>query len=327
MNSEPVLGGSGPSLPEGPQLPPGEHPMTRIFLGPDGLRVGWRLLIAISLWFVLSGILPLLLIWIPGVRALITHLSAPLIITPATLLFGDGITASAALLTALVMTKIEHRSFAAYGLPGREAFGKRFWQGALYGFAMISLLMGAIAALHGFSVQGLSLNAATAAKFGLLYFAGFIAVGMFEEFSFRGYLQSTLQLSAGFWPTAAILAVVFGAIHLGNPGEAKYGAVMAGAFGLLAAFTLRRTGSIWFAIGLHSMWDWGETFFYSVRDSGVPAAGHLVNSQFHGPSWLTGGTVGPEGSVIVFGVLGVSALVIHLLFPTRQFPAPERRQQ
>lgn len=292
--------------------------MTRIFLGPLGLRVGWRLVIALSMWFALSGVVPVLIIWIPGVRAMVAHLSAPLVLTPATLLFGDGVTATAALLTALVMSKIEHRSFVAYGLPGREAFGKRFWQGALYGFAMISLLMGVIAALHGFSVHGLTLNALAATRYGLLYFAGFITVGLFEEFAFRGYLQSTLQLAAGFWPAAAILAIAFGAIHLNNPGEAKYGAIMAGVFGLLAAFTLRRTGSIWFAIGLHTMWDWGETFFYSVRDSGVPATGHLMNSGFHGPTWLTGGTVGPEGSLIVFGVLGISALVIHFLFPARK---------
>jgi len=321
MNSEPLPGRSGPDATNRPSLPPGEHPMTRIFLGPDGLRIGWRLVIAISMWFVLSGIVPMLFIWIPGVRALVTHLSAPLLLTPAVLLFTDGIITIAALLTALVMTKIEHRSFAAYGLPGRAAFGKRFWQGALYGFAMISLLMGLIAALHGFSVHGLSLNAPAATRYGLLYFAGFITVGMFEEFAFRGYLQSTLQLAAGFWPAAAILAVGFGAIHLGNPGEAKFGALMAGLFGLLAAFTLRRTGNIWFAIGLHTMWDWGETFFYSVRDSGVPAAGHLINSDFHGPTWLTGGTVGPEGSLIVFGVLGISAVGIHFIFPARKFPA------
>jgi len=301
--------------------------MTRVFLGSEGLRVGWRLVIAISLWFVLTGLLPILLIWIPDVRVLIAHLTATVVLTPATLLFTDGVTASAALLTALVMTKIEHRSFGAYGLPWREAFGKRFWQGALYGFAMISVLLGVIAGLHGFSVHGLALNVPAATRYALLYLAGFIVVALFEEFAFRGYLQSTLQLITGFWPAAAILAVGFGTIHLGNPGEAKYGAIMAGFFGLLAAFTLRRTGSIWFAIGLHTMWDWGETFLYSVRDSGVPATGHLMNSEFHGPTWLTGGTVGPEGSLIVFGVLGISALVFHFLFPAREFPADAESQQ
>jgi len=143
-------------------------------------------------------------------------------------------------------------------------------------------------------------------------------VAIFEEFSFRGYLQATLGSGIGFWPAAVILAVAFGGIHLRNPGEAKYGALMAGSFGLLAAFSLRRTGNIWFAIGMHAAWDWGETFFYSVPDSGMPAKGHLLNSSFHGPNWLTGGTVGPEASVFAFIVLALSAAAIHCLFPAKQ---------
>src|SRR5579875_1233615 len=175
------------------------------------------------------------------------------------------------------------------------------------------------AARHGgFSVSGILLRGLAAVRFAFLYFLGFIAVAIFEEFSFRGYLQSTLQLAAGFWPAAVILAVVFGALHLGNRGEAAFGAVMAGCFGLLAAFTLRRTGTIWFAIGVHALWDWGETYFYSVRDSGTAATGSLLRSDFHGPTWLTGGSVGPEGSAIVFIVLAIAALGIHFLLPARK---------
>lgn len=290
--------------------------MTGLFFGPNGFRVGWRILVALAVWLVIAGFLPVLLVWIPGIRAMLRSLTASrTILTPEAVLFSDGIVAFAALLTAAAMTRVEKRSFAAYGLPGRAAFGKRFWQGALYGFAMIGLLMGVIAAFHGFSISGVSLSATAAVRYGFLYLIGFVAVAMFEEFAFRGYLQSTLQLAVGFWPAAVILAIAFGALHLANPGEAKFGAVMAGCFGLLAAFTLRRTGNIWFAIGLHTLWDWGETYFYSVRDSGVPAVGHLLNSNFHGPTWLTGGTVGPEGSLFVFVVLGVSSLVFHFLFP------------
>jgi membrane protease YdiL (CAAX protease family) len=315
MNVEPEST-DGPPPSERPTEPLRGHPLTTFFFGPDGLRVGWRLAIAILLWFIFAGILSWLVMWIPGVHAILRSRGA-IVLTPTTVLESEGILAAAALLTGLVMSRIERRSFADYGLPGRAAFGKRFWQGAIYGFAMISLLMGLIAVLHGFSVNGILVRGLEAARFAFLYFLGFIAVAIFEEFSFRGYLQSTLQLAAGFWPAAAILAVIFGAIHLGNRGEAAFGAVMAGCFGLLAAFTLRRTGTIWFAIGLHALWDWGETYFYSVRDSGTAATGSLLRSDFHGPSWLTGGSVGPEGSAIVFVVLVIAAVGIHFLLPAR----------
>lgn len=293
--------------------------MTWVFLGPDGLRVGWRLVIAVATWFVLSGVLPVAIVWIPGVREILRQLTIrPVVLTPGLVLFLDGIPAAAALVTALIMARVENRSFAEYGLPGRAAFGKRFWQGVLFGLGMISLLMGLIAALHGYSVSGVDLRGFAALRYALFYFVGFIAVAVFEEFSFRGYLQSTLQLAAGFWPAALVLAVAFGAIHLTNPSEGAYGVLMAGCFGLLAAFTLWRTGDIWFAIGLHTVWDWGETYFYSVRDSGAPASGHLLRSEFHGPTWLTGGSIGPEGSALAFAVLVAAGLGIHLLFPRRQ---------
>jgi CAAX protease family protein len=307
--------GSGRPSPDNGELLAAQHPITRVFLGPKGFRVGWRLVFAVALWFVISGLLPLLLIWIPGARALLASVRSPRFITPSLLLLADGITASAALLAAAVMSRIESRSFAEYGFPAKAAFGKRFWQGCVCGFAMISLLMGLTAALHGFSISGVDLHGFLVARYAFLYFAGFIVVAVFEEFSFRGYLQSTLQLATGFWPAAVIWAVAFGAIHVANPGESVFGLIMVGCFGLFAAFTLRRTGSVWFAIGLHAAWDWGETFFYSVRDSGVPATGHLLNSQFRGPVWLTGGDVGPEGSLIVFAVLVLSAVALHFLFP------------
>jgi hypothetical protein len=178
--------------------------------------------------------------------------------------------------------------------------------------------MALIAALHGFSIGGAALSGAEAVKYGALYGIGFILVVFFGEFSFRGYMQATLGSGIGFWPAAIVLSLVFGAIHLANSGEAVLGAVTAGAFGLVAAFSLFRTGSIWLAIGMHASWDWGETYLYSVPDSGQPAQGHLLNVGFHGPTWLTGGTVGPEGSALAILVLLIWALAINFLFPAKQ---------
>jgi uncharacterized protein len=131
-------------------------------------------------------------------------------------------------------------------------------------------------------------------------------------------MQAALGSGIGFWPAAIILSIVFGAIHMGNPGEAKIGGFMAGCFGLVAAFALRRTGNLWFPIGLHAAWDWGETYFYGVPDSGLVAQGRLFTSSLHGPNWLTGGSVGPEGSYLVFGILVLTAVVIHFVYPAKE---------
>jgi membrane protease YdiL (CAAX protease family) len=291
-----------------------------IFIGSNGIRAGWRALTAICLFLLLTIILQ-------GGPALIPFVHAWLAAQPkhvpsaGTLLFGEGTGAAALVIAALIMSAIEKRSFADYGLPLSETLGKRFWQGVLYGLPMISLLLALIGALHGFSIDGLDLHGGTAVRYGAVYLLVFVLVGFFEEFSFRGYLQATLSSALGFWPAAILLSICFGLLHLGNPGEAKFGALMAACFGMLAAFTLRRTGTIWLAIGMHAAWDWGETFFYSVPDSGMVARGHLMNSSFHGPGWLTGGTVGPEASVFVFVVLALAAIVVHFMFPARETAA------
>jgi uncharacterized protein len=287
-----------------------------IFMGPTGIRAGWRLLLFIFLMFVCLRATAFTLKHVPGVDAWFKA-QDPNVFTPPLAIVSEAILLFSLLVVTAVMTLIEKRTYADYCLPPNQFLGQRFWQGVPYGFAMLSLLLVLITAFHGFSLGSLALSGADALKYGGLYGIAFLMVGIFEEFSFRGYMQSTLGPAIGFWPAAIVLSILFGAIHLGNSGEAWFGAAMAGSFGILAAFALQRTGNIWFPIGMHATWDWAETFFYSVPDSGFLAKGHLFNSSFHGPTWLTGGTVGPEGSVFAFLVLIVGGIGIHFIFPKK----------
>ena len=291
-----------------------------IFMGPKGIRAGWRLLLFIFLMFACLKAEVFTLKHVPGLDAW-SKAQDPNMFAPAVAILSEGILLFALVVSTLVMAAIEKRTYADYYLPLNQFLGKRFWQGVPYGFAMLSLALGLIAALHGFSLGSVALSGSDALKFGALYAIAFLMVGLFEEFSFRGYMQATLGPGIGFWPAAIVLSIMFGAIHLSNLGEAWFGAAMAGSFGLLAAFSLQRTGNIWFPIGMHAAWDWSETFFYSVPDSGYLAKGHLFNSTFHGPTWLTGGTVGPEGSVFPFVVLIAGGVGIHFIFPKKQIGA------
>jgi hypothetical protein len=306
-----------PVLISNPPDPPRPQPATgNVFVGPNGIRTGWRLLIFLAIFIGLLSSAGFVLSRIPAVRAF-WQAQPKGALTPAGQISSEGLAVLVLLSSAFIMSKIEKRSFGDYGLPPGETLGNRFWQGVPLGLAMLSLLMALIALFHGFSLGGFAATGTEAIKYALLYGIGFILVGIFEEFSFRGYMQSTLASGIGFWPAAIVLSIVFGAIHLQNSGEAIYGAVMAGGFGLVAAFSLLRTGNLWFAIGMHASWDWGETYLYSVPDSGLIAQGHLLNSSLHGPTWLTGGTVGPEGSAFVFLVLLIWAAAIHFLFPAK----------
>jgi len=297
--------------------PPPASAVRTVFLGPNGLRAGWRILIFIALFVGQGKVLNIVLHKIPAVVAMHKGLAGDMM-TPGVLMFDEGLSVALLLLTAFWMTLIEEHTFADYYLPVKEAFGKRFWQGVPYGFAMLSLLMAIIAALHGFSIQGFATAGAVALKFALLYGIGFFFVGMTEEFLMRGYMQYTLGSGIGFWPAALLLSFLFGLGHIQNIGEDWFGAVMAGSFGILAAFALSRTGNIWFPIGMHAAWDWGETYFYGVPDSGFKAQGYLLNSTLSGPHWIAGGKVGPEGSIFALVVLVIGGIGIHFLFPAKR---------
>lgn len=297
-----------------PFSPPSEP--SGLFLGPEGVRPGWRLLVYIVLAFVTFFILSYpfymwqshlrLRLWSQPISELHFFLSA--------------------FLPAFLMAYLEHRPVGDYGLPLRSAFGKLFWIGVIWGMVSLSVLMGVLYAFGVFSPGGIVLNGARALKFGVFYALMFLLVGLLEEFVTRGYTQFTLTDGIGFWPAAILLSVAFGAIHSQNPGETWIGLMAAGVIGLFFCFTLRRTGNLWFAVGFHASWDWGETYFYSVPDSGGVFPGHLLNSSFQGSPWLTGGTVGPEGSVFLFVLIAGLWFGIDRFYPQVQYPrvrAPE----
>jgi len=227
----------------------------------------------------------------------------------------EGCMMLAAILPGFVMARIEGKSFGDCGLPAQHAFRRNFWVGTLWGITSLSILMLALRVTGAVEFGSLSLHGARIFKFAVYYAVLFLLTGFFEEFLVRGYSQWALTRVMNFWPAAAFLSVAFGYIHGANPGESKTGLVAAGLIGFFLCLTLRRTGDLWWAVGFHAAWDWGETYLYSVPDSGALLPGHLINSSFHGPDWLTGGSVGPEGSYFVFVVIGALWVAFNRAYP------------
>lgn len=238
---------------------------------------------------------------------------------------GEVIRMVLVVIASLVVARREGVTLGQYGLPGRGTFGVRYWEGAVWGFAALSALVGALIALKVFHIDSVALVPQSE----LLYAAGwavaFTVLAIWEEFFFRGYLMYAISRRAGFWTAAGAMSIGFGIAHLGNHGETVFGIAQVVIFGLFAAFALRRTGSLWFPIGYHAAWDWAQTYFYGTPDSGLLGVGHYLNSSVTGPGWLSGGTGGPEGSVLCVVVLGLSALAVHLRFPRVQFPFDDAR--
>jgi membrane protease YdiL (CAAX protease family) len=296
------LASNSSAVPQEPQL-------RRIFLGPSGLRPGWGFAFYVGIFLAIMAVGSW---WADSI-----HLGELW-----SQMFGELGLLTAAVIPALIMARIENRAWGAYGLPLRHAFSRFFWMGAIWGFLGISLLLALLHGMHAFDFGHIVLHGTGLVKFACFWGAVFLLVGFFEEFLLRGYTQFTLSRGIGFWPAAILLSFVFGAAHLKNPGEAWTGALAAALIGLFFCLTLRRTGSLWFAVGFHAAWDWGESFFYSVPDSGQISPGHLLSSSFHGSRWITGGSVGPEGSLLCYVVIAVLWVAFARMYSEVKYAEP-----
>jgi membrane protease YdiL (CAAX protease family) len=297
---------------------PVEQPMQRgpkwVFFGSDGLRAGWSallfLLMAVSLILALGTAARFLFPPHPGQGA-----------TPRGAFIGEFIAAVSVLVATGIMVRIERRRIAAYGYAGRARLARFLW-GALCGFVALSGLVVTLWQVHLLAFNPGHLHGIAALKYALAWMAAFFLTAIFEESLFRGYLLSTLTRGLGFWWGALILSVLFGAVHSGNGGESPVGVVAAGMVGLVLCISIWYTGSLWWAIGFHTAWDWAETYFYGTPDSGMIARGSFMSEHPTGPLLWSGGPTGPEGSLYIVPLLLIMALAMWLWWRGRGVTAP-----
>src|SRR5579859_823760 len=296
------------------------HKLSNIFYNDRGLRAGWRLLIYLGMIFILvlgAGLI--------AKRLGSGHATSVPSSDFARTIFqaiGELILFLVVLFLSWIMSKIERRKVGVYGLPLQKSAISSFIRGYfLWGFLPLALLLSILRGFHVFYFGNLSPLNSQILGWGVLWFLFFLVVGFFEEFSFRGYFLYTLADGIGFWPAAIIQAILFARVHMGNGGETRIGIIAAGVFALFAAATVWRTGNLWLAVGAHAGWDWGQSYFFGVNDSGLPVPGHLFNPRLaQGPDWLTGGSVGPEGSVLTLILWTLMAVFFLWLYRKRHEP-------
>jgi uncharacterized protein len=291
-----------------PQAQPANSTIRRIFLGPNGLRAGWRLLIFMAIFMSMAPIGRMILMRFYPASLDPTQLTPLRIIVPD--LFVCGILTVA----ASIMSRIEGRRLGQYGLPKREALRKNFWIGVSIGVAATSVTMLAIFALHGVRFTTTEIHGTAILTAAAAWALAFLLSGFAEEFLFRGYAQFTLTTGMGFWPSAFLLSALFGLSHATNGGENLLGDVSVFSFGLLLCLFLRRTGNLWCAVGFHLGYDWGQTFFFGVPNSGLLPSQSFLSATLSGPRWLSGGTVGPEASIFCPIVLAIVAIGFSLKY-------------
>jgi uncharacterized protein len=313
-------------------IPPAQPPTFRkIFIGKDGLRAGWSLLLFIALFAAIVSCVNFVghRLYPPDAKAAKTVSDE----SPRRALINESIPLLVTLLVTWIMSKIERRPNSVYGLGGRHKL-PHFLAGLGWGIACLSLLIVMLWKSGLLVIDSRLLYGSDILRYGAIWLLGFLLVGLLEEYLTRGYLQYTLTRGLagiyevafkgryskvlGFWTAAAIFSILFGLSHSSNPGESPIGLLSAGTAGMVFCFSLWRTGSLWWAIGFHTAWDWGQSFLYGVADSGTMVQHHLFATHPVGRPILSGGATGPEGSIFILVVLAVVCLIIFFTLPRAQ---------
>jgi len=277
--------------------------LARVFVGEGGLRTGWSVL--------LFGLL-LAAAAFGAVRLFPRLGGAPLVATPIPAMLRDATLSLLVLGVTWLMSRIEHRSALSYGLAGSRAF-RKLVMGAFWGVVVFSTLIGLLAASGHLELEALALHGSAIAWYGLAWLLVFFLVAFAEENLFRGYLLFRLARGIGFWPAATVLSLGFGLIHLRNSSEVLLGIAGAAIGGMVFSLCLKLTGSLWWGIGFHAAWDWAESFLFGTPNSGYIMKGTLLSSRPVGDTLWSGGTAGPEASMLLLPLLAAALFVVWLL--------------
>lgn len=283
-----------------------------IFKGTAGVRSGWRFAGFLLLTLLLLWLLQNFFLW-PLANAL--RIDENTLNSSAMLL--DELAIFVAVMAATgTAAWLEHRPIDSYGLPRSQAFRGKFWEGIALGAGAAGLVAAGMYFMHGFVILGFGLHGAQWLIQPLLWAAAMLLVGIAEEYWFRGYLLQSLARGIGFWPAAIATTLVFAGLHLTKNDENFVDIFNIVVLGILTCLMLRRTGSLWLAVGFHAAFDFMQFFVIGTRNGGNTPVGVLFKTSFPGPAWVNGGPLGTEASYFMFPVM--AALYAYVLLRYRE---------
>ncbi|WP_297512848.1 CPBP family intramembrane glutamic endopeptidase [uncultured Caulobacter sp.] len=232
---------------------------------------------------------------------------------------SGALIAHAALFTALAVVP----TLLCLGL-WKEPFSVSGWSprrapvlaaaGVAAGAGLMGLIVLVLWVLHAWS-GALAVSPARIGELLLLSALLWTLQAAHEEALHRGYAFARLSRAVSFWPAAALLSLWFAAGHLGQPGATPLSLAMAGVLALILAWSFLRTGSLWFALGFHASWNFAQSTVFGLANSGGESKLSVFRSTLAGPELLTGGSAGPEGSLLSLAAAVLLILTIRFVLP------------
>lgn len=282
---------------------------TTLLLTPERrLRAPWRLLIFFVVLFVA-------LILTSSLERATEGFEAARGYVP--LVRNWGIPLGVLVATAVMLKWVEGRGWSFVWL-GREALeSSRLISATTWGLAAIGIPSLFLLATHELTSVPAPPGSWTYAA--ILSFANLLPAALGEELLLRGYVFAVLKEAIGWRWTLIGTSIVFGLLHISNPGSdpQTIGVVMLAGFFLGAI--LLATRSLYAATLAHFAWNWFMAAGLHTPVSGLSVSNPGYQVIDTGPDWLTGGGWGPEGGLAA--AIGMFVVLIYL------FARPLRRME
>ena len=273
------------------------------FTSEGGVRAGWRILLFLALcgiFFKAFGAL--------AARVRFGSYALHQLETYAFILVAIW-------LAHYVMLRWVDRTTWDYVGLGRENLTPRvLWIGLALGSLCILVPSGGLLLAHDLTlVTGLE------GRHSWIVLAGsgmllFLPQSLGEEMMSRGYLFAGLRDAFGRFGAPAALAITsigFGLLHMANPGATAQSVCIVMLAGAFLGAILLLTRSLYAAWMAHFAWNWSMAELLHASVSGIrfPYSSYRVDDA--GPTWLTGGSWGPEGgaAAAVSMVAGIALLI------------------
>ena len=272
------------------------------FLAADNrLRATWRAILYVPFYLLLFGALfRLLLGWAErsGFARGMEQSYILFALTSCVMQLG---------IVKLMLSVLDRRPFGTLGLWFYRGWWKELATGAALAALMLSLVVGVEVAFGAarFTWAGGSSHGAVGLS---LNFVLFLAGALKEELELRGYPFQRGVEAVGPWPSIAVFSTLFGVLHWWNPASTVLSTANTVLIGVLLALGYLKTRALWLPIGVHFSWNFLLGYVYSLPVSGIVLHYRLFHTEVKGPTYLTGGDYGPEGSVVTTVVIVVAAV-------------------
>jgi len=284
--------------------------MKNYFINPETglLRAGWRILIFVVIFTVITAVVML------TVRAILGSLRGGGNLQFTLLM----ITATAAVFVA--RKYLDKKTLRSLGLRWDKFAILDILSGILNSALVMAsvyfvMLISNVVEFNGFTWWDKELSPGASFQLSVIPIVLAVVyklalVAWWEELVFRGYVLQNLIDGIGLKWSIALTSLVFGLGHIINPDATLLSMLLIALIALQLVYAYLKTGQLWLPMGLHLGWNFFQSSIFGFAASGQVSPS-LISQTPTGPEWLSGGQFGAEGSLLILPFTFLSFFIVH----------------